>query len=81
MIQVGTGGMGRTWCTTFLPGLVADGLVEVVAAVDVVPAMLENARTGLGLPPERLYTEYPRGVPQPRRGDGFLHGRRAARLP
>ncbi len=57
MIQVGTGGMGRTWCERFLPDLVADGLVEVVAAVDVVPAMLENARTGLGLPPERLYTD------------------------
>ena len=57
MIQVGTGGMGRTWCTAFLPDLVGDGLVEVVAAVDVVPAMLENARTGLGLPPERLYTD------------------------
>lgn len=57
MIQVGTGGMGRNWCGKFLPDLVADGSVEVVAAVDVVPAMLDNAQTGLGLPPERLYTD------------------------
>ena len=57
MIQVGTGGMGRMWCRHFLPGAVADGLIEVVAAVDVVPAMLENARIGLDLPAERLYTD------------------------
>jgi predicted dehydrogenase len=57
MIQVGTGGMGGAWCRTILPPEVAAGTVEVVAAVDVNPAMLVNAREGLGLPPERLYTD------------------------
>ncbi len=57
MIQVGTGGMGRTWCEQILPPAVERGLIEVVAAVDVVPAMLDNARTALHLPPERLYTD------------------------
>jgi predicted dehydrogenase len=57
MIQVGTGGFGATWCRQFLPPSVRDGLVEVVAAVDVNPAALENAQRDLGLPPERCYTD------------------------
>lgn len=57
MIQVGTGGMGNGWCHRFLPKAVEAGLIEVVAAVDVVPAMLVNAREGLGLPAERCYTD------------------------
>lgn len=57
MIQVGTGGMGNGWCRQFLPKAVDAGLVEVVAAVDVVPAMLVNAQEGLSLPPERCYTD------------------------
>jgi predicted dehydrogenase len=57
MIQVGTGGFGATWCQQFLPPAVREGRVEVVAAVDLNPAALENARRYLGLPPERCYTD------------------------
>jgi predicted dehydrogenase len=56
MIQVGTGGFGATWCREFLPPAVADGRIEVVAAVDVDPGALANATRHLGLPPERCYT-------------------------
>jgi predicted dehydrogenase len=57
VIQVGTGGFGSAWCRGFLPPNVADGLVEVVAAADVNPAALANAREGLGLPESRCYTD------------------------
>lgn len=57
MIQVGAGGHGRTWCERFLPPNVADGLIEVVAAVDVSPQALENAKTYLGLDASRCYTD------------------------
>jgi hypothetical protein len=33
MIQVGTGGLGSTWCKSFLPPHIKDGLIEVVAAI------------------------------------------------
>ena len=48
MIQVGTGGMGATWCRDFLPPHVEAGLIEVVAAVDTNPEVLANAREHLG---------------------------------
>jgi predicted dehydrogenase len=57
MIQVGTGGHGRSWCERFLPPNVADGLIEVVAAVDLSPTALENAQKHLGLRPEQCYTD------------------------
>src|SRR6266508_3497579 len=57
MIQVGTGGFGATWCQQFLPPSVQEGRIEVVAAVDVNPAALENAQRYLGLPLERCYTD------------------------
>jgi predicted dehydrogenase len=57
MIQVGTGGFGATWCQQFLPPLVEDGRIEVVAAVDVDPLALGNAERHLGLPPERCYVD------------------------
>ena len=57
MIQVGCGGFGRRWCAAFLPPNVEDGLIEVVAAVDVNPEALENAREHLGLGADRLYTD------------------------
>lgn len=57
MIQVGTGGFGASWCQRFLPPNIRDGLVEVVAAVDVNPDALENARTYLGLRPDQCYTQ------------------------
>jgi predicted dehydrogenase len=56
MIQVGTGGFGATWCERFLPPIVEKRRVEVVAAVDLDAAALENAERYLGLPPERCYT-------------------------
>lgn len=57
MIQVGTGGQGRAWCSRFLPPNIADGRIEVVAAVDVNPAALVNAQEHLGLPPKKCYTD------------------------
>jgi len=57
MIQVGTGGFGSAWCRAFLPPNIADGLVEVVAAVDANPVALVHAREGLGLPESRCYTD------------------------
>ena len=57
MIQVGTGGFGGAWCLRFLPPNVADGLIEVVAAVDVDPAHLTSAQPHLGLPAEKCYTD------------------------
>jgi predicted dehydrogenase len=56
MIQVGTGGFGATWCQQFLPPIVRERRIEVVAAVDRDPAALENAERYLGLSPERCYT-------------------------
>lgn len=60
VILVGTGGQGRAWCQRFLPPNVADGLVEVVAAVDVNEAALVNAQEHLGLPAEKCYTDMAR---------------------
>ncbi|MFC1713925.1 Gfo/Idh/MocA family protein [Candidatus Poribacteria bacterium] len=57
MIQVGTGGFGGAWCKEFLPEAVESGLVEVIAAVDVNPAALINARESLGLAEDKLYTD------------------------
>lgn len=56
MIQVGTGGFGKHWCQHILPSKVADGTVEVVAAVDTNPDALEHARTGLGLAADQCFT-------------------------
>ena len=39
-ILVGTGTWGEWWCEKFLPPNIADGTVEVVAAVDRNPAAL-----------------------------------------
>ena len=60
MIQVGTGGQGGAWCERFLPPNVEEGLIEVVAAVDLDPDTFVNARTYLGLPLEKCYTDLDR---------------------
>lgn len=60
MIQVGTGGQGRAWCERFLPPNIDDGLIEVVAAVDVNADALINAQQHLGLSPEQCYTDIER---------------------
>ncbi len=57
MIQVGTGGHGRSWCERFLPPNIKDGLVEVVAAVDINPEALNNAKEFLGLRAGQCYTD------------------------
>jgi predicted dehydrogenase len=57
MIQVGTGGQGRTWCSRFLPPHIAQGRIEVVAAVDVNPSAFVHAQEHLGLPLEKCYTD------------------------
>jgi predicted dehydrogenase len=57
MIQVGTGGWGSAWCRHFLPPNVQEGLIEVVAAVDIDPGALEHARKFLGLRPDQCYTD------------------------
>ncbi len=57
MIQVGTGGFGGMWCRQFLPPNIKDGLIEVVAAVDINPTELQNAREGLGLRADQCYTD------------------------
>lgn len=56
-ILVGVGAMGEAWCRTCLPPNIADGMVEVVAAVDVNPARLAVARDALGLPDDRLFVD------------------------
>jgi predicted dehydrogenase len=60
MIQVGTGGWGNWWCRTHLPPNLQDGLIEVVAAVDVNSDALQNAREGLGLRADQCYTDIQR---------------------
>lgn len=57
MIQVGTGGFGGWWCRNFLPPNVQEGLVEVVAAVDLNPEAFVNAKEGLGLRDDQCYTD------------------------
>ena len=57
VIQVGTGGFGGAWCKMFLPPNVKEGLIEVVAAVDINPEALKNAQEGLGLPADKCYTD------------------------
>ena len=56
-ILVGTGGQGARWCSTFLPPNIDDGLIDVIAAVDVDPEQHENAREHLGLDAERCFTD------------------------
>ena len=57
VIQVGTGGRGKVWCERILPPNIEDGLIEVVAAVDVNPDALKNAQDFLGLLSDQCYTD------------------------
>jgi predicted dehydrogenase len=57
MIQVGTGGFGGMWCSRHLPPNIKDGLIEVVAAVDINPEVHKNAQEHLGLRPDQCYTD------------------------
>src|SRR5437870_6913911 len=56
-IHVGTGGWGRYWSRTVIPHLLELGVAEPVAAVDVNPANLANAREGYGIAADRCYTD------------------------
>lgn len=60
LIQVGIGSRGAFWCSQILPPHVADGRLEVVAAVDVNPEVHHHAQTHLGLPTERCYADLER---------------------
>ena len=57
MILVGAGGFGEQWCRDFLPPNVKDGLIEVVAAVDINPDAFKHARKHLGLRADQCYTD------------------------
>lgn len=57
MIVVGIGAMGRAWCERMLPPNIHDGLIEVVAAVDLNPDALQHARQSLGLRADQCYTD------------------------
>lgn len=56
MIQVGTGGFGKTWCSAILPPAARAGLIKVVAAVDTNPRALETARQHLALTEAECFT-------------------------
>ena len=62
MIQVGLGAMGRYWCEAALPPNIDDGLIEVVAAVDINPAALPVAQESLGLRASQCYTDLDRAL-------------------
>ncbi|MBZ0289009.1 MAG: Gfo/Idh/MocA family oxidoreductase, partial [Anaerolineae bacterium] len=65
-ILIGTGGFGRLWCQTFLPPNMREGLIDIVAAVDVDTAALTNAQTGLGLRADQCYTDLGRALAESR---------------
>ncbi|SDN14003.1 Predicted dehydrogenase [Halogranum gelatinilyticum] len=57
VIQVGTGGQGAAWCSEFLPPNVEDGLIDVVAAVDIDEDKHRNAVEQLGVDPANCFTD------------------------
>jgi predicted dehydrogenase len=59
-IQIGTGGFGQYWCK-YLKDRIAD-VAYPVAAADINPKALENARTYLGLPEEKCYADAAKAV-------------------
>jgi predicted dehydrogenase len=61
-VLVGTGGMGKYWCSQVFPHLSRLGKGEVVAAVDIVAEHLSNAQEFLGLPQNRCYTDLARAL-------------------
>lgn len=57
IILLGTGGWGRSWCRVTLPRAVNEGLVEVVAAVDINSSNLNNAKEFLALKDEQCFLD------------------------
>ena len=67
MIQVGTGGHGAGWCELYPAAQhVQDGLIKVVAAVDINPDALKNAQAFLGLDASQCYTDIQRAFAENR---------------
>jgi predicted dehydrogenase len=66
MIQIGLGAMGRDWCENALPPNIDEGLVEVVAAVDINPAALPVAQAALGLRENQCYTDLAKALAENR---------------
>jgi len=56
-ILVGTGGFGHHWCSQCLPRLAENGKAVAVAAVDLNPEALKNARQALKVPASKCYTD------------------------
>jgi predicted dehydrogenase len=57
VIHVGIGTFGKRWCREFLKQNVDDGVIEVIALVDVDPQALAYGRSVLGLPEHVCYTD------------------------
>jgi len=57
LMLVGLGAQGQRWCEQYLPPNVADGHLEVVAAVDVDPERHDHAREHLDVPAEACYED------------------------
>ena len=66
MIQIGLGAMGGEWCETALPPNIEEGLLEVVAAVDINPEALIYAQQTLGLRADQCYTDLQKALDQNR---------------
>ncbi len=60
MIQIGCGGFGAYWLEVVLPRTAS--FTELVAAVDIDPKALENARRFAGLPQDKCYTDLSRAL-------------------
>ena len=56
-IQIGVGGNGQRWCTIVMPHLKKLGLAIPVAAVDINPDVLGQAKQQLNLDDAQLYTK------------------------
>ncbi|UVK48045.1 Gfo/Idh/MocA family oxidoreductase (plasmid) [Mesorhizobium sp. AR07] len=56
VLQIGAGGFGASWCSTFLPPNIADGTIKVVGLVDIDPKALETGRKHLGLGTEQCFS-------------------------
>lgn len=59
-ILVGTGGQGANWCSEYLPPNAEDGLIDVVAAVDIDEEQHANATEHLDLDESDCYTDVER---------------------
>ncbi len=65
-VQIGVGGFGHWWCNVFLPRLTEMGLAKAVAAVDINPEVLPNAKQPLGLEDGQLYTDAEKAISETR---------------